>query len=71
VMLPLGLLGKNGLEIETLQLTDLRDRQASKFHELVDREGARAHELLVKSCGSLCTQCLMPRDQYMARQLSS
>src|SRR4051794_30587948 len=39
--------------------TNLRNRQPSELHELVNGEGSRAHELLVQRGGSLCAKRLL------------
>lgn len=40
------------------KFTCLRDREPSKFHELVNGKCTRAHKFLVQSRRSLCTEGL-------------
>lgn len=40
--------------------TNLRDREACQFHELVEGKGPRAHKLTVESSSSLCRKGLGP-----------
>lgn len=41
--------------------TNLRNREACEFHELVEGKGPRAHKLAVESSGSLCRKGLEVR----------